>query len=316
MSGLICECNEPVKNLGTVSCIDKFGKPLRLTFVPIYKDDGTENYIDTATAALDQTYFDGLQYNTDTNQRFYPVPVDLKNVEMTKGDPVYEEFDDGTKQFVRFGARTFSAVMPDIAPVYIGKLNSKKCGKIGVYITSDTKNFGGIEKSKGKLYPMQLADSTLNNVWTFATGSTNEKGAIAFEFHSAILDEQFSWINKSDIGIDMLTQWKGKLDTNIVQVGSGSATGFTVDVYSDFGTVNSKLPVEGLVTADFSLYNDTGSASITITSATESTTVPGRYVLVVPTQTTTDDATLSLSSSTAAKPFADGTWSDVVISFD
>jgi len=317
MSGIICECNEAVKNLGVANCLDAFGRPQRITFVPLYKEDGTENYIDTTTAALDATYFNSLQYHTDTNSRFYPLPINLKNVEMPKADPVYQEFDDGTKKFVRFGARSMTALVPDIAPIYIGKINSKKCGKMGIYITSDTGNLGGTERTKGLLYPLALADNTLNTMWEFAGGSTLEMGKIAMEFDTSVLDEQFNWINNSDISISLTTQFKGKTDTNIAQLAANrGATTFTVDIYTDYGSTKTKIPVEGLVTADFALQNLTVPATIVITSATESTTVPGRYVFVIPTATVTIDLRLNLSTSTAAKPFADGTWNDVIIGLD
>jgi len=316
MSGLICECNEPVKNLGLVNCIDKFGRFFRLTFVPIYKTDGTENYINAESDALDLAYFNDLQYNADTNARYYPLPLNLKNVENSKGDPVYKTYDDDTKEFVRFGARSLKAILSgDVAPVLVGKINSKRCGKMGIFITSDTKNFGGIEKTKGKLYPIQLADHTLNALFNFANSAGNEEIMLAMDFDPSVLDEKFSWISSSDIGIDLITGWKGKVDTNIAQVAANrSTTTFKVDIYSDYGTAKKKLPVTGLVTADFSLYNLTDAASATLTSATEDTLVPGRYAFVIASaQTNTDLLALSLAVTANAKPFEDASWSDVSI---
>lgn len=313
MSGLICECNEPVKNLGTVNCIDKFGRIWRITFVPIYKEDGSENYID-ATATLNKAYFDALQYHTDTNSRYYPMPVDLKNVEMAKGEAVYEEFDDGSKEFVRFGQWSFKALLRNIAPAYIGKINSKKCGKIGVLLISDTYNIGGYEKTKGRLYPLQLADSTLNAMLQFKTGNTNEGGMLAFEFINTILDEKFSWIPASAlVSFDLNTQWTGKKDSHIEQVGTGTTTAFTVDIYTDFGTATRKIPVEGLVAADLVLYNVTDSASVTISTCTESTTVPGRYTITFTAQTNTDILRLTLGTTDAGKPYDGSDWQDVQI---
>lgn len=316
MSGLICECNEPVKNLGIVNCIDKFGRFARITFVPIYKTDGTENYIDAETDALDAAFFNALQYHADTNSRYYPLPLNLKNVENSKGDPVYKTYDDDTKEFLRFGARSLKAILSgDVAPVLVGKINSKRCGKMGIFITSDTKNFGGIEKTKGKLYPIQLADHTMNALFSFATNASNEEIMISMDWDPSVLDEKFSWITSSDIGLDLFTAWKGKVDTNITQVAANrSTTTFKVDIYSDYGTAKKKLPVKGLVTADFALYNDTDAASASLTSATEDALVPGRYAFVIASaQTNTDLLTLSLTTTDNAKPFEDTTWDDVSI---
>lgn len=317
MSGIICNCDTNIQNLGLPNCIAEFGRPNRLTFVPLYKEDGTENYIDTATATLDATFFNGLQYNTDQYSRFYPLPIDLKNVEMPKADAVYQEFDDGTKKFVRFGARSLTAIVPDSAPVLIGKLNSMKCGKWGVYITSDSGNFGGIERTAGKLYPYRLSDNTLNAMWQFQTGSTLGQIMMALEFLHTDLDENFSFIDASDISIDLSSQFKGKLDTKISQVTSArGATTFSVDIYSDYGNAKTKDPIENLVAADLSLYNITTSSAVTISTLTESTTIPGRYVVTFTSQTTTNDLRLSLSTSDVAKQLAGDTWSDLIISLD
>jgi hypothetical protein len=282
------------------------------------QQDGTENYIDLSSAALDQTYFDALQYNTDPYGQVLPDACRSQEYRVPKGDAVYEDFDDGSKEFVRYGSRSLTGkIIGDVAPIYVGKINSKKCGKIGIYLTSDTQNFGGIERTKGKLYPMQLSPQTLNAMWDFGNGSSNGHIPLSMEFVNTILDEQFSWISKEDIGISLITQWNGKLDTNIEQLAlNRSTTTFTVDISLDFGNAKTKLPVTGLVTADFTLTDLTTPGSITITSATESTTTPGRYAFVIPTTTVTHDLRLGLSSSTAAKPFDGGTWKNVIVSLD
>jgi hypothetical protein len=317
MSGIICDCNEQIKNLGVPNCITQIGRPSRLTFVPLYTEAGVENYIDTTTATLDSTYFNGKQYATDPYSRFYPLPIDLKNVEMPKGDAVYQEFDDGTKKFVRFGARSLTAILPDSAPVLIGKLHSMKCGKWGVYITTDTGNLVGIERTKGMLYPMRLSDNTLNAMWQFATGSTLGQSMLSLEFHPSDLDEQINFISNADISIDLVSQWKGKLDTKISQVTSArGATTFSVDIYSDFGSAKTKDPIENLVAADLVLYNITTSSAVTISTLVESTTIAGRYVVTFTSQTTTNDLRLSLGTTDAAKALDDSSWSSVIIGLD
>jgi hypothetical protein len=132
--------------------------------------------------------------------------------------------------------------------------------------------------------------------------STNE-GQLAIIPWSAIASD-----------IDIMTQLGGKLDTNIKQLAAArSTTTFTVDLFLDYGTAVRRIPVENLVTADFSLYNDTDALSVVITSATEDPLVPGRYAFVIPAQTVTDLLTLSLASTAATKPFAYESWDDVSI---
>lgn len=317
MAAIICTCDSPVKNLGLPNCSDNVGIPKRLIFVPTYKTDGTLNFIATASDAITTAAFwNGLQYNADANSRYYPLASDFESVEMAKGDTVYQEFPSGRKEKVRDGVRTFMGQLPKVSAPLVGKLKSKGCSKMSVFIVDDEGKLVGIEKTTGNLYPMQLSDNTMNSIFQYATDTTVPFIPVEFEFAQNNADELISFIPAASIGVDLFTQFNGKMDTNIVQVGTGSATGFTVDIFNDYGNAVTKLPIEDLVTASFSLYNDTTASSVTITSATESATVPGRYVFVIPSQTTTDDATLSLSTDTTALPFADGTWSAVTISFD
>jgi len=311
MSGIICTCDVAVKHLGLPGCTDQIGIPKRLIFVPTFQEDGTLNYIDTTTFGFTQSDWDGLQYNTDTSARYYPLPLDIESVEMKREESVYNTYPSGLKKFVRDGVRSFMGIYPSIAAPIIGKLKSKGCSKHSVFIIDNNGALVGVEKSKGKLYPMQLSDNSLSAIFDFATDTKNNEVIVKFEFAQNVADEQLSMIPAETVGIDLFTTFNGKIDTNIVQVGTGTTTVIVVDIYTDYGTAKNKIPVEGLVAADLALYNVTDSASTTISSLAESTTVPGRYTITVTAQTSTDIERLSLASTTAAKPYADGTWADV-----
>lgn len=311
MSGIICTCDVAVKHLGLPGCTDQIGIPKRLIFVPTYKDSGALNYIDTTTFGFTQTDWDGLQYNTDSSARYFPLPLDIESVEMKREESVYNTYPSGLKKFVRDGARSFMGILPSIAQQIIGKLKSKGCSKHSVFIVDNNGALVGVEKTIGKLYPMQLSDNSLSAIFDFATDTKNNEVIVKFEFAQNVADEQLSMIPASTVGIDLFTSFNGKIDTNIAQVGTGTTTVIVVDIYTDYGTAKTKIPVEGLVAADLSLYNVTDSATTTISSLAESTTVPGRYTITVTAQTNTDIERLSLASTTAAKPYSDGTWSAV-----
>jgi hypothetical protein len=72
-----------------------------------------------------------------------------------------------------------------------------------------------------------------------------------------------------------------------------STTGFSTELTYDYGTAVTKQKFKGAVLADFTLYNETTTASVTITSVTEAT--DGNYDFVIPAQTSADVLTLSLS---------------------
>jgi hypothetical protein len=201
-------------------------------------------------------------------------------------------------------------IYPSIAAPIIGKLKSKGCSKHSVFIIDNNGAIVGVEKTIGKLYPMQLSDNSLSAIFDFATDTKNNEVIVKFEFAQNVADEQLSMIPAETVGIDLFTTFNGKIDTNIVQVGTGTTTVIVVDIYTDYGTAKTKIPVEGLVEADVQLYNVTDSGVITKTFV-ESTTVPGRYTITVTAQTATDIERLSLLTTAAAKPYNDGTWADV-----
>ena len=311
MSGIICTCDSPVKNLGLPNCTDLIGIPRRLIFVPTFQNDGTLNYIETVGTTFNAAFWNALQYNTDTTARYYPLAKDFEEVAMSKADTVYQEFASGNMELVKDGVRSFEGMLPKTAIPLIGKLKSKGCAKHSVYIIDHLGNIIGVEKTLGKLYPMQLNDNTLNSIFQFATDTTVPMIQVKFQFAQSIADEQISFIKSSDLGIDMFTQFNGKTDSNIVQVGTGTTTTVVVDVYTDYGSAKNKIPVEGLVLADFVLYNVTDSATITPSSVVEDSVVPGRYTFTFTAETATDILRLTLSTSEAAKPYDDGTWPDV-----
>jgi hypothetical protein len=306
----ICTCSSAIGNLGLPGCEPEIGIIKRMILVSLYKEDGSLNFVDT-TATLNAAYFNALQYNTDTYQRWYPFAKDLKNVETPKADPVYREFNDGSKEYVRDGVRQFMALVPNGFPKIVGKIKASGCRKLGVYFVDDRGNLVGYEKSTGKLYPLELSMNTLNAFWSYATDSQNQQVNIAFEFDSKLEDEKISYIESTDIGIDLLREFNGKMDANLSQVGTGTTTGFSAKLTLDYGNTKNKLAVSGLVAGDFVLHNVTDSAAVTISTVTESP--DGTYAFTFTGQTNTDILRLSLGTTTPAKPFDDATWSSVSI---
>lgn len=306
----ICNCTSTIGNLGLPSCEPEIGIIKRMILVSLYKEDGTLNYVDT-TATLNAAYFDALQYNTDTFQRWYPLAKDLKNVETTKADPVYFEFADGSKEFVRDGIRSFMAIIPNGFPKIVGKIMASGCRRLGVYFVDDRGNLVGYEKSTGNLYPLELSQNTLNAFYNYANDSQNQRVMLSFEFDSKLQDEYISYIEAADMGKDLLRELNGMMDVTISQVGTGTTTGFSAKLVLDYGNAKTKQPVSGLVAADFVLYNVTDSLAVTISTVTESP--DGTYAFTFTSQTATDILRLSLATTTAANPFDDNSWSAVQI---
>jgi len=309
-----CLCGQLIGNLRSPNCPPQIGKIKRVNFQSLYQDDGTANYIDT-TATLNAAFWNALQYNTDTSIRIYPLPEDMEEVDTPKEESVFKVYASGRKVKIRQGARNFTSTLPVVAAALVDKINSRGCSKQGVYFHT-TKGILGWRKEAGALYPIPLSQDSLDAVLGLENETDPQRIMLVMQWANNVVDGQLAIIPYSEIdGIDMQTEFLGKMDTNIEQVAAArSATTFSVDISTDYGDAISRQPVTGLVTADFTLYNDTDSTSETLTSATESTTVPGRYAFVISTsETVTDLLTLGLSSTDAAKPFAYDSWDDVSI---
>lgn len=77
-------------------------------------------------------------------------------------------------------------------------------------------------------------------------------------------------------GTDIIGELYRIVDVELALVGDNTATLMTVDV----SAICDGTAISGLVTADFLLVDNDDGATHAITSATESTTVPGRYAIV------------------------------------
>jgi hypothetical protein len=168
-----------------------------------------------------------------------------------------------------------------------------------------------------------------------ATDGTTQKWNVTFTFSDSEKDEDIHLIQPGvDFTFDALAS-KGLLDICVayssitttgfeavlfneyglrkslnicVAYSSISTTGFEAVLFNEYGLRKSLKDV-GLVIGDFSLYNDTTAASVTITSVTESP--DGTYTFVIPLQTSADSMTLTPSKD--GRDYADVVATAIVI---
>jgi len=84
----------------------------------------------------------------------------------------------------------------------------------------------------------------------------------------------------------------GLIDVNAGAASSIATTGFVSVLTYDYGTQVTKQKFKGGVIADFTLYNETTTSSVTITGCTESP--DGTYTFTYVAQTSADVLTLAL----------------------
>lgn len=278
----LCSCTSQYKNSGQPSCVGSLIKAARkIILVPRYANDGTANKI-TVPATLNQAYFDALINNADRSLRWYPLPK-FVNVEMAKAESTYETFNDGTKKLIQEGVRTFKGLLPAIQPQYLAVLKSGNCTDMAAYIIDKSGTLVGYSNGEENvLYPFPLNANTMNAVYMWATDSTGSNIDFSFEFDVDMRDEYIAQISGDDLTSVNLLNLEGLYNAKKSQTSTGQ-TSMVFKLYTEYGTVATPQPVEGLVAGDFALYNVTDSAAVTVLTSTESPA--GTYTLTYASQT-------------------------------
>jgi hypothetical protein len=305
----ICKCEVGLGNTGTPACAPIASVLRKIVLVPTYDSTGAKNSIDL-TATLDAAYLTARINDTDSTKRWFPLP-DFENVTSERAESTFEEAPSGTRAFVRQGSRTLTGEIwgKEALPTLIGKIKEARCVSVSAFIIDgDGKVIGnGDAKSPDILYPIQLDAQSIDAIWMAATDGTTQKINVTFTFSDSEKDEDIYLIQPDvDFTFDALAA-KGLLDI-CVAYSSISTTGFEAVLFNEYGLRKSLKDV-GLVIGDFSLYNDTTAASVTITSVTESP--DGTYTFVIPAQTSADSMTLTPSKD--GRDYADVVATAIVI---
>jgi hypothetical protein len=228
-----------------------------------------------------------LNAGTAPKSRLYPWPI-VDNVENVKDDTVYQTLNSGDRVRIKEGARNITMYVPNGDTELLGRLKQAECAGKGVYIIDLDGNF--VYSSRGTndtyAYPIRIAKNTLDVQLMTGTYSEVQMLKVTFQVDLAEKDEYLRMIPASELDwtIDDIY---GLVPVFGTVVGSPAATTFTIDVFARNST-SDNVPVTDFVAADFALYNVTDSASVTISTCVESSTIPGRYVFTYASQTSAD----------------------------
>lgn len=304
----ICKCDVGLGNTGTPNCAPIASVLRKIYFVPTYKDDGTKNFIDL-TVTLDDAYLT-TALNAAADERWFPLP-DFENVVSERGESTFEEAPSGTRSFVRKGSRTLTGEIwgKEALPTLIGKIEKARCVSVSAFIIDgDGKIIGtGDATDPDKLYPIELDAQSIDAIWMAATDSTAQKINVSFTWADSVKDQDLYLVQPEvDFTFDALGA-NGLLDIQ-VEYSSITTTGFVAVLYNEYALKKSLVDT-GLILGDFSLYNNTTAASVTITSVTENP--DGTYTFVIPAQTSADNMTLTPSKN--GRDYTDVIATDIVI---
>ena len=281
----LCSCDVSLQNTGSPSCAPIMGVAANFILVPLIANDGTFNKIDPS-ATLNDAYFTALINEADDSKRWYPTGK-LKNVTTDRADPILETFEDGSSVFIRDGIRNFTAMIIKGSFELAKQFNANRCSTFGIFIVDLDGNILGTTKSSDNyLYPIAVDAATFYAKPVFTTDTTIQKIMLQGQWDVLQKDDDLRMISASSISAANIVNLKGLMNVYTTIV-STSTTTMVLDLYAKVGNIVTNYPIEGLVTADFvssdtgstsKMYNITDASDLTV-SATESTTVDGRYTL-------------------------------------
>ena len=289
--GNICDCSTGKLNTAPNSCPDLLQITKRIILVPKYKADGTVNEFANkaaVTKAALQAKFD----ENDIDDRFFPL-AEFKNVEETRADSVFQEFNDRSKVKIEDGKRSFTGYIVNQGAKYLQKIKSWGCQEFGVYIIDKNSNFRykTDKATELKVQPIAVDQNSFEAKLVLATDTTSEMIMVSFDFASYELDEYIRYIAYEDLDFDGLnTSDVYGLYTVTGTATSISTTGVTITLTTDYG-----LPVKNFLITDFfdshggthsNLYNVTDSAAVPILTFAE--TSYGVYAMTFAAQTSAD----------------------------
>ena len=259
-----CNCNVGLSNTGQPGCVPIQSVTSSLIMVPIKDNSGNLNGIDLSSPL---PVWNDLINEADASKRWFPLPA-FENVELPKADSQFEEANSGRMAFLRQGKRSFAGELwgEDSTPTLLGKLDAGRCVAFGVYVVDVNGNLIG-SKSNGYLYPIPVDEQSWDPRFMFATDSTVQKIMLGFDFDRLFNDSTMYMITATEAGQDF-NQLSGLIDVNIEFVGTPTTTDIVFKAFFDYGTALNPIVLQGAA-ADFTLYDITVAASVTIDAINE-----------------------------------------------
>ena len=294
-----CSCNVTLSNTGTSGCSTAMAVTKKLILMSAINAAGNDAFASIANIKSFSAVEPWLNVGTAALSRWLPLPSsnDLENIVTVREEPVMQTFNSGKMAKVRDGFRSFEGFIPNGDTQLLERLVAFGCASIGAFLVDQDDNVIGSKRSQTtipytNLYPILIDKDTWDVQFVAATDSEVQMIKIKFQWSSTEQDADLRMVPNSEMdwGRDEIY---GLIDVYGTEISCGQTT-TVVDIFAANGTTETE-PITGLLVANFAGYNVTGSASVTVTVATESVTVPGRYTLTYASQTVSDELQFSIA---------------------
>jgi len=274
------DCSTNKSDLGVRTCKSTMDIARRLILVPEFDSTGAQNKItlaDAKTLVAWTAKFDA----GDTLDRFYPTP-EMENVEDTRAESTFQEFNSGKKAFISKGQRSFKGFMVREGTIFLGQLEDwENVTSFGIYYVDKVGNI--IYKkcpTSTDLKPILVDNVSFEATLVKKNDAEVEMIQLDFDIRITEKDSDLRVLEASDLDFDANEDIFALLDvtSTYTDISTINVTVTLLDLYGD--------PVPNMVIGDFDLFNITDTATVVITSVTE--TSEGVYVFLFPLETSAD----------------------------
>lgn len=295
----ICSCSTGSKAMGQPPCVSSFGRDARLVFVDYLTNTGAINSI-ASTETLDAAFITarlnaGIGSSVLDKSLRWDVTETINSVVGERADNVTQDID-GIPLNVKQGVRTYDGTFyGNVASTpYINAFESMACKQKGYFIIDVVGNLIGMKRvdESGNVFldPIKIQSSTLQVKYKFPSSTEVQAINVKFAVEENERDANLNYIPATSFGSNLL-QIRSVIEVSGVVTGTPTTTEVVLDLSFIYGSVFAPNPFTGADLADFVVYNNTTSSSVTPTTVEED---EGTYTLTLPAQTASDSISVDL----------------------
>ena len=266
-----CTCGDyTLSLLGRPGCVQLQKQTVRLAWMHKYDAAGARNFIDTSGGVFDAAFWNTYLTNSDPSKRLYLTSV-LENVTHPITERQTQEFESGREIETRpeyLGFEGF-AVEKDATSELYGEYKKNKCADLVFFHIDKNGNLIGdaTDWADDKLYGIAIQSGTFNLGRMLATDSETNMIRIGFKYDPRFDDSKMNGI-ASNLMADQIIDIPAVTRVNGV-VTSPTTSNFVITLNNIFVQGLGYDPVEGLLAANFALFEDDGTTPVAIASVAE-----------------------------------------------
>lgn len=292
-----CSCGGRLGNTGIDNCVIEFKTTNNFILVSTYKADSTKNFIDLTTpATVGAAVLALTQASTDSLERLYPLPF-AEGITREKSDRTTDTAPSGNIYNVQDGLRQnhMEFYGQNASFSFMRELDKFGCTQLSYYAVDVAGTLEGYvdEDEPTKFYPVPMMNNSFYAMYAYATDTTIQKLMLDFNMKRNFDESQMYYLTAADLGYPA-TDLVGLIPVTVT-VSNIVATGITATVLRPSQSAVATRPLTGLLAGDFAVYDVTGSAVVTVISATEG--APGVYAITYADTAGTNDFTVTATKA-------------------